>query len=79
MHMVGMDILRPVIALAGWTMVMWLWMYAWRLPAIARLPKPDTPDADRGWTGALLEDLLPRDVQWAAHNYNHLHEAPTVF
>ena len=26
-----------------------------------------------------LESLLPREVQWKAHNYNHLHEAPTVF
>ena len=23
--------------------------------------------------------LLPPQVQWKAHNYNHLHEAPTVF
>ena len=79
MHTVGMDILRPVVALAGWTMVMWLWMYARRLPAIAQLPKSEAPGADQGWTGAKLEDLLPREVQWAAHNYNHLHEAPTVF
>jgi hypothetical protein len=74
-----MAILGPVIALAGWTMVMWLWMYATRIPAIGRLPKPDTPGADQGWTGSMLEDLLPREVQWPAHNYNHLHEAPTVF
>ena len=23
--------------------------------------------------------LLPREIQWKAHNYNHLHEAPTLF
>lgn len=79
MHTVGMAILGPVVALAGWTMVMWAWMYARRLPAIARLPQSSAPDEDRGWTGAMLETMLPRDVQWAAHNYNHLHEAPTVF
>lgn len=72
-------ILGPVVALAGWTMIMWLWMYATRIPAIAKLPKPDTPGADQGWTGAMLEGLLPREIQWKAHNYNHLHEAPTVF
>ena len=22
---------------------------------------------------------MPDEVQWKAHNYNHLHEAPTVF
>ena len=27
----------------------------------------------------MLEGLIPREVQWKAHNYNHLHEAPTVF
>ncbi|MGK4455696.1 MAPEG family protein, partial [Klebsiella pneumoniae] len=25
------------------------------------------------------EQILPPQVQWKAHNYNHLHEAPTVF
>ena len=77
--MVGMEILKPVVVLAAWTMVMWLWMYATRIPAINKLPKPAEPGADAGWTGAMLEDLLPKKVQWKAHNYNHLHEAPTVF
>ena len=79
MHMLGVGILKPMVVLAAWTMVMWLWMGATRLPAIGRLPRPGTPGADRGWTGAMLDGILPRDVQWKAHNYNHLHEAPTVF
>lgn len=73
------EILKPLAVLAGWTMVMWIWMYATRIPAINKLPKPTEPGADAGWTGAMLEQLLPREVQWKAHNYNHLHEAPTVF
>jgi hypothetical protein len=77
--MAGMEILKPVVALAIWTMVMWLWMYATRIPAITALPKSDAPDADVGWTGAKLDGLLKPAVQWKAHNYNHLHEAPTVF
>ena len=77
--MIGAEILQPVVALLAWTMVMWAWMYATRLPAITRLPKDGAPDADRGWTGAKLEALLPRETQWKAHNYNHLHEAPTLF
>lgn len=77
--MIGMEILKPLAVLAGWTMVMWIWMYAVRIPAINKLPKPTEPGADQGWTGAMLEGLLPREVQWKAHNYNHLHEAPTVF
>ncbi|WP_225206318.1 MAPEG family protein [Novosphingobium huizhouense] len=77
--MIGMTILKPVVALAAWTMIMWLWMYATRIPAIGKLPKPTEPGADQGWTGAMLETLIPREIQWKAHNYNHLHEAPTVF
>ena len=77
--MIGMDILKPVAVLAGWTMIMWLWMYATRIPAINKLPNPTEPGGDQGWTGAMLEGLIPREVQWKAHNYNHLHEAPTVF
>jgi hypothetical protein len=77
--MIGMEILRPVVALAIWTMVMWVWMYATRIPAITALPKSNDPNADVGWTGAKLEGLLKPQIQWKAHNYNHLHEAPTVF
>ena len=74
-----MEILKPLAVLAGWTMIMWIWMYATRIPAINKLPKSNEPGADQGWTGAMLEGLIPREVQWKAHNYNHLHEAPTVF
>lgn len=77
--MIGMGILQPVVALLGWTMVMWTWMYATRLPAVGRLPKSSEPGADQGWTSAKLEGLLPARIQWKAHNYNHLHEAPTLF
>ena len=73
----GMDILKPVVVLAGWTMVMWAWMYATRLPAMgAAQVDPDKLASDPTTT---LDDLLPAKVQWKAHNYNHLHEAPTVF
>ena len=72
------EILKPVVVLAGWTMLMWLWMYATRLPAIGKLPKDGAPGADVGWTGAKLDAILPGSAQWKAHNYNHLHEAPTV-
>lgn len=75
--MIGMDILQPVVALAAWTMVMWAWMYATRIPAmIAAKVEPDSLARD---PEARLDRLLPPQVQWKAHNYNHLHEAPTVF
>ncbi|KPL67322.1 membrane protein [Erythrobacter sp. SG61-1L] len=75
--MVGAAILQPVVVLAAWTMVIWVWMYATRIPAMtAAKVDPNSlatdPEAD-------LDRLLPPQVQWKAHNYNHLHEAPTVF
>lgn len=73
--MIGMDILKPVVVLLAWTMVMWVWMYAVRLPALtASGLKPD----DARNTKA-LDGILPETAQWKAHNYNHLHEAPTIF
>ncbi len=75
--MIGMGILQPMVALAGWTMVMWAWMYATRIPAMSRA-KLDPNDLAKQGTGK-LDNLLPPQVQWKAHNYNHLHEAPTVF
>jgi hypothetical protein len=77
--MITADILQPVAVLAAWTMIMWIWMYATRIPAINKLPQDGAPGADVGWTGAKLEVLLEPKIQWKAHNYNHLHEAPTVF
>ena len=75
--MIGMEILKPVVVLAGWTMVMWLWMYATRIPAMTAAGV----DAKTlvGGTGKDLDAILPARVQWVAHNYNHLHESPTVF
>ncbi len=70
-------ILQPIVALALWTFFVWLWMYATRIPA---LQKTDIDlNAWVGGTGKDLDAMLPAKVQWIAHNYNHLHEAPTVF
>ena len=70
-------ILAPVVALVAWSLVMMLWMYARRLPAIGRA-KIDVATW-RGGTGAQLEGILDPGVQWKAHNYNHLMEQPTLF
>ena len=73
--MIGTAILQPLVALMAWTMVMWLWMYATRIPAMSKAHvKPD----DARKTGT-LDQQLPEQVQWKAHNYNHLHEQPTLF
>ena len=72
------EILKPVVILAAWTMVMWLWMYATRLPAMGKVPGLDASNMTGG-KGSDLDAVLPGKIQWIAHNYNHLHEAPTVF
>jgi len=75
--MIGMEILKPAVLLMAWTMVMWAWMYATRIPAMVRGQIDGNRLADD--PEATLDRLLPPRVQWKAHNYNHLHEAPTVF
>lgn len=68
-------LLLPVVALIIWSLVMMLWLYATRLPAIrkARISFTD-PDAAR----AAMEKL-PAGVRAVADNYNHLMEQPTIF
>lgn len=70
-------ILQPVVILLAWTMVMWLWMYVTRIPAMQRA-KIDVANL-KGGTGKDLDAVLPPEVQWKAHNYNHLLAEPTVF
>lgn len=69
-------ILAPVIALVAWTLVMMVWMYLLRIPALGRAVDIRTW---RGGTGAQIEAMLEPRAQWPAHNYNHLHEQPTLF
>jgi hypothetical protein len=70
-------ILQPVVVLAAWTMVMWAWLYATRIPAMNKLGiDPDSLVRD---PNVSLDKLVPPEVRWKADNYNHLHEAPTVF
>lgn len=68
-------ILAPVAALVLWTLVMWVWLYATRLPAMARQKVRLDPQASR----AQLTEVLPARVRWKADNYNHLMEQPTIF
>lgn len=65
----------PVIALVAWSMVMWIWMYATRIPAILAAKMKLDPDAPSGVQMA----QLPPAVRWKADNYNHLMEQPTIF
>ncbi len=67
-------LLYPVLGLISWTFVMWLWMYATRIPAMQKAAI-DVEELSR--TGAPL--ILPPEVARVADNYNHLHEQPTLF
>lgn len=68
-------ILQPVITLVLWSMVMWGWLYATRIPAMMRARTRLDPTQPRD---VMLGGLPPR-VRWKADNYNHLMEQPTLF
>lgn len=67
--------LTPVLLLVVWTLIVWLWMYATRIPAMTKA-QIDPDDARHPGTYA---DKLPPNVRAVADNYNHLHEQPTIF
>lgn len=64
----------PLLVLVCWTLVIWLWMYATRIPAMQKA----------GINAAKMKeksemDVLPRGVRQIADNHNHLHEQPVIF
>ena len=68
-------ILQPVVVLVLWSLVMWAWLYATRIPAMQKagiVPDPNLTSAD-------LNARVPASVRWKADNYNHLMEQPTIF
>jgi hypothetical protein len=74
LNLMSATILTPVLALASWTLVMFVWMYATRIPAMQKA----------GINAAKLKekselDALPRSARQVADNFNHLHEQPVVF
>jgi len=71
----ALQLIQPLIALVGWSMVMWTWMYATRLPAVSAMNIKLDPSAPSGSQMA----QLPASVRWKADNYNHLMEQPTLF
>lgn len=68
-------ILQPIIALVIWSLVIWLWMYVTRLPAMQAMNIKLDPNLPPGE----LTLTLPARVRWKADNYNHLMEQPTIF
>lgn len=66
--------LMPILALILWSFVIWLWMYATRLPA---MQKARIDPQAAAHPGSLAQ--LPSSVRRVADNYNHLMEQPTLF
>lgn len=68
--------LTPVLALIVWSLIVWCIMYARRIPAMnaAKIAPDSAKSPDGDW-----KNKLPASVQYAAHNYNHLMEQPTIF
>lgn len=70
-------LIGPIAALLAWSVVMLVWMYVTRIPA---MQKAGVDLKNRiGGQGKDLDAILPPEVQWKAHNYNHLMEQPTLF
>mgnify|MGYP001356893647 FL=1 len=67
-------LLAPIVALAAWSLIMLIWLYATRIPAMQRAgikPGDIKPGADAS--------KLPPWASNVADNYNHLMEQPTIF
>jgi len=68
------SLLTPVLALIVLTLVVWVWMYVTRIPA---MQKAGIKPQDAMSPGSL--SALPVSVRQVADNYNHLLEQPTIF
>lgn len=68
--------LIPAATLIAWTLVMAVWMFATRIPAMkaARIHPQKAVHTRSEAMGA-----LPSEVRQVADNYNHLMEQPTIF
>jgi len=68
--------LTPVLVLILWSLAVWYIMYARRIPAMqkAKIDPDSAKSPDGDW-----KSKMPERAQFAAHNYNHLMEQPTIF
>lgn len=68
------SLLTPVLALITLTLIVWIWMYLTRIPA---MQKAGIQPQQGKHPGSL--DALPSSARQVADNYNHLLEQPTIF
>jgi hypothetical protein len=68
-------LIAPVVALAAWSLIVLIWLYATRIPAMMRMGiKPGQISNEPG-----AASKLPAWARNVADNYNHLMEQPTIF
>ncbi len=68
------SLLTPMLALIVWSLVMLVWTYVARIPAIQKAGIDPAAAKEPTSLGA-----LPLKVRQVAYNYNHLMEQPTLF
>ena len=64
-----------MIVLVLWTLLMCVWLYATRIPALKKhnvVYDPRRPAEE-------FHAQIPAEVRWKADNYNNLLEQPTIF
>jgi len=64
----------PLLAQIGLTLVVLLWLYAKRIPAMSKHKVDPEATKKSDWA-----DAMPREVQFPADNYNNLFELPVAF
>lgn len=72
-----MNIMTPMLALIVWTLVVLVWLYIRRIPAM-RKAGIDPVKIKGSESYAALPPMNPKAV-WVSDNYTHLHEQPTVY
>tara|TARA_B100000767_G_scaffold274949_2_gene309716 strand:+ start:129 stop:569 length:441 start_codon:yes stop_codon:yes gene_type:complete len=72
---VNTAVLMPVFALITWSLIIFIRMYAMRMPAMAKAGID--PQSVKHPTS--LGGILPSKVEASSDNYNHLMEQPTIF
>ena len=70
------QLILPVLVLVAWSLIMWIWLYATRIPAMTKIGKNPNVYADKTSDN---HTLIPFKVRQVADNYNHLMEQPTIF
>jgi len=63
-HLLNSPILQPVITLVLWTLVMWIWLYATRIPAMMKAKIVEIEATDSAMTKVLVITCRLVDFVW---------------